>query len=145
MRRTDESGIVAKTGEGIPRHVAGTVPWWPSLTLATICNPILLFHAFRIGDWRVALALMAVFLAPFATVAAYRRRLGQDHTLQWLAVILVLISNCTTFFTASFLQTLPFENLATPGEMQMLLTICYVPFGAMRSLRPDISMTSHRT
>jgi hypothetical protein len=145
MRRTDESGIVAKTGEGIPRRVVGAVPWWHSLALATIFNPILLFHAFRTGDWLVALALIAVFLAPFAAVAAYRRRLGNDHTLQWLAVISVLITNGTTFFMASLLQTLPFENLAVLGEVQILLTICYVPFGAMRSLRPDISMTNDLT
>lgn len=145
MRRTNESDIVANTGEGIPRHATGSVRWWHSLALATICNPILLFHASRIGAWLVALTLIPVFLAPFAIVATYRQRLGTDRNLQWLAVSSVLIMNGATLFMASLLETLPFENLAVLSELQILLTICYVPFGAMRSLRPDMSLTSDRT
>lgn len=91
--------------------------------------------------------LIVIFLVPFIIVGSYKRRHGTDRTLQWLAVFSVLLMNIATLFMASFLPALPLENLAVPGlwELQILLTICYVLFGVIRPLSPDISATDVST
>lgn len=56
------------------------------------------------------------------------------------AVILVLSSNTATYFIATTLQNYPIDGGI--GRLQIALILCYIPFGAMRSWRPEDSPIS---
>lgn len=144
MNRMNESAIVAGSGEGIPRNSTGCEPWWHAVLWATGCNPVITYYAARSQSWFSVVTLITVFALQFVAIDAYKRWRGTDSVLQWLAVILVLSTNTATYFIAGTLQDYPLNEDSSLGELQIALTLCYVPFGAMRSLSADHSPISEQ-
>lgn len=136
MHTNTDSAIVSGSGEGIPRDSSCSNPWWHAVTRATSCSPIVAFYAVRSHQWVSVAALIAVFTFQFFAIHAYKNRRGINSVLQWLAVTLVLTTNMTTYFIATNLISQPLSGSTSIGELQIVQTLLYIPFGVMRTSNP---------